>query len=66
MTPYAAILAGYLGLLGAALVVEVLGRVGRDPFRPLAVVLEAAMDARGGRLLVWAAWAWIGFHFLAR
>jgi hypothetical protein len=35
MTPFTALLAGYLGLLGAALAVEGLGRAGREPFRPL-------------------------------
>ncbi len=66
MTPYAVLLAGYLGVLGVALVVEGLGRAGREPFRPLAEVLGAALATRVGRWLVWAAWAWVGFHFLAR
>ncbi len=66
MTPYAVLLAGYLAVLAAALVVEVAGRAGREPFRPVAAVLDAALGTRAGRWLVWAAWVWVGFHFLAR
>ncbi len=66
MTPYAVILAGFVALFTAMLAVDLLGRAGREPFRPLARVLEAVLAARGGRWLVWAAWLWIGFHFLAR
>jgi uncharacterized MAPEG superfamily protein len=66
MTPYAVLLAGYLGLLAAALAVEGAARAGREPFRPVAAVLGAAVATRAGRWLVWVAWAWVGFHFLAR
>jgi len=66
MTPYVVILVGFAGLLAAALVVDVLGRAGREPLRPLARVLETAMTWRAGRWMVWGAWLWIGFHFLAR
>jgi hypothetical protein len=66
VTPYAVLLAGYLGVLGVALVVEGLGRARREPFRPVAEVLGVALATRAGRWLVWAAWAWVGFHFLAR
>jgi Family of unknown function (DUF6186) len=66
MTPYAVLLAGYLGLLTAALTVEGLGRAGREPFRPLGELLQHARASRVGRWAVWAGWLWIGFHFLAR
>lgn len=66
VTPYLVILAGFAGLLGAMLAVEVLGRAGREPFRPVARVLEAALASRTGHWVVWGAWLWIGFHFLAR
>jgi hypothetical protein len=66
VTPYAVLLTGYLGLLAAALAVEGAGRAGHEPFRPLSHVLRAALAASLGRWAVWAAWAWIGFHFLAR
>ncbi|MDQ4103382.1 MAG: DUF6186 family protein [Actinomycetota bacterium] len=66
MTAYFVILVGFAGLLGAMLTVEVLGRAGREPFQPVARVLGAALASRIGRWVVWGAWLWIGFHFLAR
>jgi hypothetical protein len=66
VTPYAVLLAGYLGLLAAALVLEGSARAGREPFRPVAAVLQTALASRAGRWLVWVAWMWVGFHFLAR
>lgn len=66
VTAYFVILVGFAGLLGAMLTVEVLGRAGREPFQPVARVLEAALASRIGRWVVWGAWLWIGFHFLAR
>jgi hypothetical protein len=66
VTAYLVILVGFAGLLGAMLAVEVLGRVGREPFRPIARVLEATLASRTGRWMVCGAWLWIGFHFLAR
>jgi hypothetical protein len=66
VTPYAVLLGGYVGLLAAALAVDVLGRARFEPFRPLALVLEAALAERMTRWLIWIAWAWLGFHFLAR
>jgi hypothetical protein len=66
MTPYAVLLAGYLGLLGVALILEGVARAGRGRLRPVAAVLDAALATRPGRWLVWAAWVWVGLHFLAR
>jgi hypothetical protein len=66
VTAYLVIVVGFAGLLGTILVVEVLGRAGREPFRPAARVLDAALVSRTGRWMVWVAWLWIGFHFLAR
>ena len=66
MTAYLVILVGFAGLLGAMLTVEVLGRAGREPFQPVARVLGAALASSTGRWVVWGAWLWIGFHFLAR
>jgi hypothetical protein len=60
------ILLGFFGLLSAMLAVEVLGRAGREPFRPVAHVLEVALASRTGWWVVWGSWLWIGFHFLAR
>ncbi len=66
MTAQFVILVGFAGLLGAMLTVEMLGRAGREPFQPVVRVLEAALASRIGRWVVWGAWLWIGFHFLAR
>lgn len=66
VTAHFVILVGFAGLLGAMLAMEVLGRAGREPFRPVARVLEAMLASRTGRWVVRGAWLWIGFHFLAR
>lgn len=66
MTAYLVILGGFAGLLGAMLVVELLGRAGREPFRPVARALDVALVSRIGRWVVCGIWLWIGFHFLAR
>lgn len=66
VTPYVVILVGFVGLFAAMLAVDLLGRVGRKPFRPLGRVLEVAMAWRTGRWIVCGAWLFIGFHFLAR
>jgi hypothetical protein len=49
VTAHLVILIGFAGLLGAMLAVEVLGRAGREPFRPVSHVLEAALASRTGR-----------------
>ena len=66
VTAHHVILIGFAGLFAAMLALEALGRVGREPFRPAARVLEAALASRTGRWVVWGTWLWIGFHFLAR
>ncbi|HZS20699.1 MAG TPA: DUF6186 family protein [Pseudonocardiaceae bacterium] len=66
MTAYVVILVGFVSLLGAMVAVEMAGRAGREPFRPVSCVVEAALASRLGRWLVWAGWLWVGFHFLAR
>lgn len=54
------------GTFSLMLALEVLGRSGREPFRPAAWVLDVALVSRTGRWVVCGAWLWIGFHFLAR
>ena len=66
MTPYAVLVAGYLGLVVVALLLEGCARTRHGPLRPVAAVLDAGLATRSGRWLVWAAWFWVGFHFLAR
>lgn len=66
MSPYWVIATGFAVVFATTLVVELLGRAGIAPFRPLGDVLHAAMAGRSGRVLVLAVWLWLGFHFLAR
>jgi hypothetical protein len=66
MTPYLVILVGFVSLFAAMFAVERAARAGREPFRPAARVVEAALTSRIGRWLVWGIWLWVGFHFLAR
>jgi hypothetical protein len=66
VTIEAVVVTGFAVLLAAGLVLEVLGRAGLGPCRPLAAVVRAALGWRAGRWLVLLAWAWLGFHFLAR
>jgi hypothetical protein len=66
VTPYAVLLAGYLGLLAVALILEGVARANRGPLRPVATLLDTALATRPGLWLVWVAWVWVGFHFPAR
>lgn len=52
-----------LALLAA--VVEIRARRGRGP-ATAAEAVTAAMRTTPGRLIVLAAWVWVGVHFLAR
>jgi hypothetical protein len=53
VTPYAVLLAGYLGLLAVALLLEGYARIANGPFRPIATLLDAAWPR-------WPADAWCG------
>ena len=66
VTPYSVLLAGYLGVFAVALLLDGYARAGHGPILPIATVLDAAVATPAGRCLVWAAWFWAGFHFLAR
>jgi Family of unknown function (DUF6186) len=66
VTPYTVLLAGYVGVFAVALLLDGYARANHGPIRPIATVLDAAVATRAGRCLVWAAWFWVGFHFLAR
>jgi hypothetical protein len=66
VTPYAVLAAGFAALFAAALVVEMLGRARRGPFRPLGTLLHNVLADPVGRWVLLLAWFWTGFHFLAR
>lgn len=59
-------IAGYLVLLAALVVLQVvaLRSPGRVP--PIGEVLSRAMRTRTGRVGVLVAWSWLGLHFFAR
>ena len=66
MTPRAAIIAGFAAILVLALVVDLYARRAGSGVRPLSATLTAALRSRGGRIVVFGAWLWLGWHFLAR
>jgi hypothetical protein len=66
VTPRAAVAVGFAVLLVAALVVERRARRPGSSVRPLGETVTAALRTRTGRALVFAAWLWVGWHFLAR
>ena len=66
MTPRAAILAGFAAFLVLAVAVDLWARRVGSGVRPLATTLAGALRSRGGRIVVFGAWLWLGWHFLAR
>jgi len=66
VTPRTAIVAGFAAILALAIATELLARRPGSSFRPLGVTLAAALRTRGGRIAVFGAWLWLGWHFLAR
>jgi Family of unknown function (DUF6186) len=59
-------IAGYLAVLAAGAVLQVLAGWTRVPVPPLGELLSRAMRSRTGRVGILVAWAWIGLHFFAR
>jgi hypothetical protein len=66
VTPRLGVAAAFVVLVAVALVVEWRSRRPGSAVRPLGVTVAAALRTRTGRLLVFAAWLWLGWHFLAR
>jgi len=58
-------IAGYLVVVAAGLVIDVLGRRGANGFVPLGETVAAAMGDRTIRIAMVATWWWLGWHFLA-
>lgn len=57
---------GYLLVLLAGLVTQLLATRTRARIPPLGEVLTRIMRSRTGRVGVLVAWAWFGLHFFAR
>jgi hypothetical protein len=66
VTPRAAIIAGFAAVLAVVIATDVAARRPGSRLRPLGVTLAAALRSRGGRIAVFGAWLWLGWHFLAR
>lgn len=66
MTSHDITIAGYLAVLAAAIVLQVLALFTRAPVPPLGDVFTRIMGSRTGRVGVLIAWGWIGLHFFAR
>jgi hypothetical protein len=66
MTVRGLVIGAYAVLALAAVMLGLTGRAGRLGLVPVAVLLDGGRASRVGRLLVVAAWAWVGWHLLAR
>jgi hypothetical protein len=66
VTPRAAIIVGFVLLLALAVAVDLVARRAGAGVRPLSATLAAALRSRVLRVVVFGAWLWLGWHFLAR
>jgi len=57
---------GYLAVLLAGIVLQLLATRTRAPIPPLGRVFAWAMGTRTRRVGLLVAWAWVGLHFFAR
>jgi hypothetical protein len=66
VTARAAIAAGFAAILALVLIANLLAQRAGSRVRPLGETLAAALRTPAGRVLVFGAWLWLGWHFLAR
>jgi uncharacterized protein DUF6186 len=66
MTPRTAIIAGFAAILALLIATDVVARRAGSRVQPLSATLAAALRTRGGRVLIFGAWLWLGWHLLAR
>ena len=59
-------IAGYLLVVAAIVLLQLLATKIRAPIPSLGDLLTRAMRTRTGRVGMLVAWAWIGLHFFAR
>ncbi len=57
---------GYLVLVAAVVVIQIVSRRPRSPVPSIGQILDAVMASRAGRVALIAGWAWLGLHFFAR
>jgi hypothetical protein len=58
--------AGYLAVVAAGVVLEVVATGTKAPVPSLGDVLTRIMRTRTGRVGVLVAWAWLGLHFFSQ
>jgi hypothetical protein len=66
MTPRAVIVACFAAIVVLAVATDLLARRVGSGVQPLAATLAGVLRSRGGRIVVFGAWLWLGWHFLAR
>ncbi len=66
MTPRVAIIAAFAVILAVVAAVDGYAHRAGSPVRPLSATITAALRTRGVRVMVFAVWLWMGWHFLAR
>lgn len=66
LTSHEVTIAGYLVVLAAIVLLQVVATRTRAPIPSLGDLLTRAMRSRTGRVGVLVAWAWIGLHFFAK
>jgi hypothetical protein len=66
MTPRAAIIAGFAAILVLVIATDRYARRDSSGIRPLPATLTAALRSPLARLVLFSAWLWLGWHFLAR
>jgi Family of unknown function (DUF6186) len=66
MSSHDVTIAGYLAVLLAGLLLQLLATRTRAQIPALGEVLTRIMRTRTGRVGVLVAWAWLGLHFFAR
>ena len=66
MNSHDATVLGYLVILLAGIVLQLLATRTRAPIPSLGKVIAWAMGTRTRRVGILVAWAWVGLHFFAR
>ena len=66
MSSHGITVAGYLALVAAGVVLEVVATRTKAPVPSLGDVLTRIMRTRTGRVGVLVAWAWLGLHFFSQ
>lgn len=64
MSSHAVILAGYWALAIGGVGLEAVSRRAGSALPPWSTVIRWALGTRSGRIGLFAAWAWVGLHFL--